>query len=160
MEGSAGAPPQRVCPKCARISWATGPQCPYCRARFRRRTGVTPWMLALTALVVLIGVAAMLVIAGRIAEDRLDDRVDDVTQDFDASLNRFRGDVRRELDQRLPQPGAGTIPTPTPTPPATPTPSPSATPTPEGEGTSTPSPTSTPSAEATPMETPREEMRP
>ena len=46
---------------CARISWATGPRCPYCTARFRRRGGVTPWMLALTAAIVLLGVAVMLV---------------------------------------------------------------------------------------------------
>src|SRR5688500_4116799 len=117
MEGSAGAPPQRVCPNCARISWATGPRCPYCQSRFRRRGGVTPWMLVATALVVLIGVAAMLAIGGRIAEDRLDDRVDEVTRDFDTSLNRFRDEVRRELDARGAQGGIAPVtPTPTPTP--------------------------------------------
>jgi hypothetical protein len=150
MEGSAAAPPQRVCPKCARISWATGPRCPYCTARFRRRSGVTPWMLALTAAVVLVGMAAMLVIAGRVFEDRLDDRVEQVNRDFDADMNRLRDDVRRELDARLPPPGTA----PTATPSATPTP----TSTPEDGATATPtaSPTPTATAEASPTETPTE----
>jgi hypothetical protein len=116
-------------------------------------------MLALTAAAVLLGVAAMLVIGGRIIEDRVDDRITEVNKDFDDSLTRFRNDVRRELDTRLPPAGSSTgIPTPTPFPPATPTPTPS----PEGEGSATPEPTATttPSAEATPTETPREEIRP
>ena len=149
MEGSAAAPPQRVCPKCARISWATGPRCPYCTARFRRRGGVTPWMLALTAAVVLIGVAAMLVIAGRIIEDRIDDRVVEVNKDFDASLNRFRLEVRKELDARLPAAGTGGA-VPTPTPLATPTP----TATPERDGSATATPTETPRATASPTPSP------
>jgi hypothetical protein len=149
MEGSAAAPPQRVCPKCARISWATGPRCPYCTARFRRRSGVTPWMLALTAAVVLIGMAAMLVIAGRIFEDRLDDRVEEVNRDFDASMNRFEADVRRELDARLPAAGTGGA-VPTATPFATPT----STPTPEGDATATASPTATATTSASPSATP------
>jgi hypothetical protein len=105
---------------------------------------------------VLLGVAAMLVVGGRIIEDRVDDRIADVNKDFDASLNRFRNDVKRELDARLPPAGAGAVPTPTPF--ATPTPTAS----PEGDGTATPTPTATssPSAEATPTETPREEIRP
>jgi type II secretory pathway pseudopilin PulG len=143
MEGSAGAPPQRVCPNCARISWATGPRCPYCQSRFRRRGGVTPWMLVATALVVLVGVAVMFAIAGRIAEDRLDERVEEVNKDFDASLNRFRDEVRRELAARTPAGtgGVGGV-TPTPTPFATPTPEPTAAP--EGDGAATPTPTTTP----------------
>jgi hypothetical protein len=149
MEGSAGAPPQRVCPNCARISWATGPRCPYCQGRFRRRGGIAPWMLVVTALVVLLGVAAMLAVGGRIMENRLDDRVDQVTKDFDASLNRFREDVRRELDARAGQ--GGLTPTPTPFP----TPTPSATP--EGDGSASPTPTpsvddSLPEAEPSPDE--------
>src|SRR5918992_2012506 len=117
MEGSAGAPPQRVCPKCARISWATGPRCPYCQARFRRQSGVTPWMLVAAVVIVLVGVAAMLAIGGRIAEDRFDDRVEAVNRDVERTLNEFREDVRREIQQTTPQ-----APTPTPTPLATPTP--------------------------------------
>jgi len=136
MEGSAGAPPQRVCPKCARISWATGPRCPYCRARFRRQGGIAPWMLAAAVAAVLLGTALMFAIAGRIADNRLNDRVDEVTKDFDASLNRLREEVRRELNGQ-----AGTPPPqPTPTPFPTPTPSPA----PEGEGAVTPTPTPSP----------------
>jgi type II secretory pathway pseudopilin PulG len=98
-------------------------------------------MLIVTALVVLLGVAAMLAVGGRIAENRLDDRVEEVTKDFDASLNRFREDVRRELDARAAQGGVAPV-TPTPTP----TPSAEATqePTPEGDGGTTPTPTASP----------------
>ena len=109
MEGSVGAPPQRVCPKCARISWATGPQCPYCRARFTRPQGVRPWMLVATGAVVLLGVLVMFIIAG----NRFDDRVNDVDRQVEQSLNQIRTDVRKELDARLPA-GGGVAPTPTP----------------------------------------------
>jgi type II secretory pathway pseudopilin PulG len=143
MEGSAGAPPQRVCPNCARISWATGPRCPYCQGRFRRRGGIAPWMLVVSVLVVLVAVAVMLAVGGRIAENRLDDRVDEVTKDFDASLNRFREDVRRELDARAAQGGVAPI-TPTPTPFATPSPEATEEPTPEGDGGTIPTPTASP----------------
>jgi hypothetical protein len=146
MEGSVGAPPQRVCPKCARISWATGPRCPYCRGRFRRAV-VTPWMLALTAVVVLAGVAAMLIVGAHMVNQRLDRRVADVQQQFDASLNRFRADVNKELDARLPAAGAVT---PVPSAVPTPTPSPSATPTPAPSSTATPRPSATPTPTATP----------
>ena len=134
MEGSAGAPPQRVCPKCARISWATGPQCPYCRARVTRPQGVRPWMLIATGAVVLLGVLVMFIIAG----NRFDDRVNDVDRQVDQSLNQIRTDVRKELDARLPATGGAVAPTPTPF--VTPAP----TPTVEGEPTETPteSPTS------------------
>jgi hypothetical protein len=116
-------------------------------------------MLALTGVLVLLGVGLMLVIGGRIIEDRVDDRITEVNKDFDTSLNKFREDVRKELDSRLPAAGATTgIPTVTPVP--TPTVEPTVTP--EGEATVTPDPlaTETPSAEATPTETPREEIRP
>ena len=143
MEGSVGAPPQRVCPKCARISWATGPQCPYCRARFTRPQGVRPWMLIATGAVVLLGVLVMFIIAG----NRFEDRVNDVDRQVDQSLNQIRTDVRKELDARLP-PGGGAI-TPTPTPFVTPTPTAAPTETPptetatpdDGGGDPTPTPT-------------------
>jgi hypothetical protein len=94
-------------------------------------------MLVVSVAVVLVAVAAMLAIGGRIMEDRLDQRVDDVTKEFDASLNRFRQDVKRELDAYgAAQGGAGGL-TPTPTP--FPTPSPE--PTPEGDGSVSPTPT-------------------
>jgi len=73
MEGSVGAPPQRVCPKCARISWATGPQCPYCTARFRRAQTVAPWMLVVATAVLLAGFALMFYITVQNVNDRVDD---------------------------------------------------------------------------------------
>jgi hypothetical protein len=166
MEGSiatatAVAPPQRVCPKCARISWATGPRCPYCTARFRSGRGVSPWMLAAAVAVVLIGFAAMLLIAGRVVENRLDDRIATVNRDFDASLNRFRAEVKKELDARTAALGAGAA-VPTPTPFAAPTPTPTPTASPEGDGAATPTatPTNTPSAQASPTATPTTALRP
>jgi hypothetical protein len=111
---------------------------------------------------VLVGVLAMFYIAGRILENRVDDRIEEVNKDFDASLNRFREDVKKELDARLPAAGTGgAIPTPTPF--ATETPSPTATPdtgTTSPTETATASPTATTTAEATPTETPRSEIRP
>jgi hypothetical protein len=151
-------PPQRVCPNCARISYATGPRCPYCTKRFRRSRGISPWMLVVAAIAVVLAMAAILFIASRIIEDKIDDRVETINKDFDTSLKRFRDDVRKELDARLPAGGA--IPSITPLPSATPTPTPTV------EGQTTPSPTATVTAspttttEATPTETPREEIRP
>ena len=88
MEGTAGAPPQRLCPRCARISWATGPRCPYCRARFRRTTAATfAWMLAVAVVVVLAGVAAMLVIAGHEVRSELNDRTDRIQRDIDSRFH-------------------------------------------------------------------------
>jgi outer membrane murein-binding lipoprotein Lpp len=140
MEGTVGAPPQRVCPRCARISWAAGPRCPYCRARFRRTTVQTvAWMLAAAVVVVLAGVALMLYVAGRELRSELDDRAGQIQRELDASVAQLRKDVNADLDQRLP----ATTPTPVPTP--TPTASPSPTP--------SPSPTATPGATATPRST-------
>ena len=158
MEASTAVapPPQRVCPKCARISYATGPRCPYCTARFSSGRRVSPGMLAAAVAIVLIGVLAMFFIAGRILENRVDDRIEEVNKDFDASLNRFREDVKKELDARTPATGAGTVPTPTPLPTDTPTPTPTTDTTPSP--TATPSPTTT--AEASPTETPTTEIRP
>lgn len=99
-------------------------------------------MLAVTALAVLLGVAALLVIGAQIAEDRINDRVEEVNKDFDASLNRFREEVRRELDARIPQGGTGGIGAVTPTP--TPFAQPTAEPTPEGDATATATPTAAP----------------
>ena len=159
MEGSPGATPQRVCPNCARISWATGPQCPYCQKRFRRSGGVKPWMLAVAALSVLVGVAIMFLVAGRIAEDRLDKRVDNVTKEFNDSLNRLRQDVQRELDARSAQGGVPPV-APTPTPFATPTPEPTAAPE-QGDGSATPTPTaSADDSLPDPEQTPDGEIRP
>jgi hypothetical protein len=143
MEGTAGAPPQRVCPKCARISWAAGPRCPYCRARFRRTTVETiAWMLAAAVVVVLAGVALMLYIAGRELRSELNDRADEIQRELDASVQQLRKDVNTELDQRLPSTTPTPFPTPTPTPTASPSATPSASPTPTSANT--PRPTSTP----------------
>jgi hypothetical protein len=145
MEGSVGAPPQRVCPSCARISWATGPRCPYCRARFRRQNvAVFAWLLAGAVVVTLLGVLVMLVVFGHRVNDEVNQRSDKIEREFN--------DIRKEIDQRLPAAGAvptttafptpTTTPSPVPTETATSTPTPS--PTASAESTSTPTATSTP----------------
>jgi hypothetical protein len=137
MEGSVGAPPQRVCPKCARISWATGPRCPYCRARFRRQVTVTfAWLLLAAVIVTLAGMAAMLLVARHEFNRELDDRTAQIQQHFDSQLTQLRQDVRSQLNA-LP------TPTPFPTPTVTPSPTPGA--------TASPTPSPTPRATATPV---------
>jgi hypothetical protein len=155
MEGSVSAPPQRVCPKCARISWATGPRCPYCRARFRRQNiGVFAWMLAIAVLVTLAGMTAILLLVGNHVTDQVNHRADEIQREFDA--------IQREIDKRLPATGVPSVtpvptPSPTTTPTETPTPSPSATPSP----TATPSATNTPSSDSGSTDDPnRTETRP
>jgi cytoskeletal protein RodZ len=140
MEGSVGAPPQRVCPSCARISWATGPRCPYCRARFRRQNvAVFAWMLAAAVAVTLLGVFVMLLIFGNRVNDEFDKRATKVENEFN--------DIRREIDQRLPPAGVvpttTAFPTPTPSPAPTETPTPTPTPSPAATATTTPSATAT-----------------
>ena len=98
MEGSIGAPPQRVCPQCARISWATGPRCPYCTERFSLSRRVTPWMLVGAAAGVLVGVAIMFFIFGQIIEGRVNDRIDEINQNFETDLNNFRNDEKTPCD--------------------------------------------------------------
>jgi hypothetical protein len=139
MEGSVGAPPQRVCPKCARISWATGPRCPYCRARFRRQNvAAFAWMLSAAVVVVLGGVLVMLLIFGHHVDQQVDDRANKIESEFN--------DIRREIDQRLPP--AGAVPSVTPSPTATPSPAPTETPTPSPSATASPTATDTPSSDS------------
>jgi hypothetical protein len=146
MEGTVGAPPQRVCPKCARISWATGPQCPYCNARFRRQQGITPWMLVAAAVAIIAVVAIMLLIAGNQLDKKLNDRVDEVNKELDANFDQIQKEVQEQINQQ----GGGAIPpVATPTPPAIPT----TTPSPEGEATTTATPSPSATESASPSET-------
>jgi hypothetical protein len=110
--------------------------------KFRRSAGVEPWMLVVTAVVVLLGVGLMFYVTVH----EVDERVDSVRSQIDRNFKQLQTDVRRELDARLP-PG-GTVPTaPTPEPTADPF-APTETPTPEA--TVTPEPTTTPDASAPP----------
>ena len=94
---------QRVCPHCARISYADGRECPYCGRSFRR-PGLWPIaaMLAVFAAVVLGGTALMFVAAGREVDRQLDSEVERVERDLERDFDAIRLDVRRELDRRLP----------------------------------------------------------
>jgi outer membrane murein-binding lipoprotein Lpp len=133
MEGTVAAPPQRVCPKCARISWAAGPRCPYCRARFRRQsTGTIAWMIALAVVVILAGVALMLYIAGREVRNQLNDRSTQIEQRLDAQVNQIRQDLDNKLNALpsvTPIPTIAPVPSPSPSPSVTTTPAPTASPT-------------------------------
>jgi hypothetical protein len=105
VDTSAQAAVQRVCPHCARISYANGRRCPYCGRGFRR--SVLPGMaamLAVFAAVVLGGFYLMLVAFGNELDEQLDREVERVERQFDRNLDRIQGDVRRELDRRLPTP--------------------------------------------------------
>jgi hypothetical protein len=110
VDQPAQAAAQRVCPHCARISYATGRRCPYCGRGFRRSTlpAITA-MLLVFAVVILGGVYLMLVAFGNELEDRLDREVDRVEREFERNLEGIEGDIRNELDRRLPA-------TPTPVP--------------------------------------------
>ncbi len=94
---------QRVCPHCARISYADGRECPYCGRSFRR-SGLWPIaaMLAVFAVVVLAGVALMFVAAGREVDRQLDSEVERVERELERDFDTIRRDVRRELERRLP----------------------------------------------------------
>jgi hypothetical protein len=95
---------QRLCPHCARISYATGRRCPYCGRGFRR--SILPGVAALLlvfAVVVLGGIYLMLVAAGDELDERLDREVDRVERQFDRNLEQFETDIREELDRRLPE---------------------------------------------------------
>jgi hypothetical protein len=96
---------QRVCPHCARISYDSGRRCPYCGRGFRRSVlPAVAAMLAVFAAVVLGGVYLLLVEFGNELDRELDREVQRVEQEFEQNLDSIRGDVREELDRRLPSP--------------------------------------------------------
>ena len=94
---------QRVCPHCARISFESGPRCPYCGSSFRRG-GLAGFaaLLAVFAVVVLGGTALLLVAAGNEFDHRINDQVERVHQEFEGDFDNIRREVREELDRRLP----------------------------------------------------------
>jgi hypothetical protein len=98
-------PVQRVCPRCARISFESGPRCPYCGSSFKRRglLGVAA-LLTVFAIVVLGGIGLMLVAAGNEFDRRLDREIDRVDRQFESDFDSIRQEVREELDRRLPTP--------------------------------------------------------
>jgi hypothetical protein len=97
-----------VCPRCARISFESGPRCPYCGSSFRRGGGLLGFAALLTvfAIVVLGGTALLLVAAGNEFDRRINDQVDRVHQEFEGDFDNIRQEVRDELDRRLPTPTA------------------------------------------------------
>jgi sensor domain CHASE-containing protein len=63
-------------------------------------------MLTVFAVVVLGGMYAMFVVAGRELEDELDREVQRVERELDRNFDGIQRDVREELDRRLPSPTA------------------------------------------------------
>lgn len=109
---AAPPPPQRVCPHCARVAYATERRCPYCRRAYRRHTlAAVAAMLAVFAVVILGGFYVMLVAAGDELDNRIDDQVQNVQGDFDRSVRGLEQRLQRQLDERLPA-----TPSPVPTP--------------------------------------------
>ena len=100
-------PVQRVCPQCARISYESGPRCPYCSSSFKRR-GLFGFVvvMAVFAIVVLGGVALMLVAAGNEFDRRINRQVENVHEEFQSDFDQIEQNVRDELDRRLPEPTA------------------------------------------------------
>jgi len=97
---------QRVCPHCARISYATGRQCPYCGRGFRRSViPAVAGLLTVFAAVVLGGVFLMLVAFGNELDRQLDREVERVERELERNFDRIQRDVREELDRRLPGTG-------------------------------------------------------
>jgi hypothetical protein len=98
-------PIQRVCPRCARISFESGARCPYCGSSFTRR-GLLALAAVLTvfAVVVLGGIALMLVAFGNEFDRRINREVDRVHREFQTDFDGIRQEVREELDRRLPEP--------------------------------------------------------
>jgi hypothetical protein len=98
-------PVQRVCPHCARISYDDGRRCPYCGRSFRRSI-LLPMAALLTvfAVIVLGGMLAMFVVAGREVDEQLDREVQRVERELDRNFDGIEQEVREELDRRLPQP--------------------------------------------------------
>jgi len=94
---------QRVCPHCARISYADGRRCPYCGRGFRRSVlPAVAVMLLVFAVVVLGGVYLMLVEFGNELDAELDREVQRVERELERNFDRIQEDVREELDRRLP----------------------------------------------------------
>ena len=100
-------PVQRVCPHCARISYDSGRRCPYCGRGFRRSVVLRiAALLIVFVVVVLGGMYAMFVVAGRELEDQLDREVQRVERELERNIDGIQRDVREELDRRLPAPTA------------------------------------------------------
>ena len=96
--------PARVCPHCSAIGQVHGPRCPWCSRAYRRASPLPAiaGLLALTAVIVVGGVALLLASFGSTLEDTLDSRVSTVQRDIDRQFDEVQQSVRSELDRRLP----------------------------------------------------------
>lgn len=103
MHQAPGEAVQKVCPRCSTLAYTGDRHCPWCGGSYRRR--VWPGLFALLVVqtvLVLGGVAAMFLVAGREVDQKLDDEISRVEQDLDRSFDTVERSVRQELDRRLP----------------------------------------------------------
>ncbi len=92
--------PQRVCPHCSTLAATTETHCPWCGRSYRRRVlpGVAA-LLALTLLLTLAGVGAMLLTFG----DQLDRELEDAATTIERDLDRDVRRIERRIDEGLQQ---------------------------------------------------------
>ncbi len=100
MQPPTAAARQRVCPRCSTLAHTAGGRCPFCRASYRRRPLLgTALLLALTCVVLLGGLAALLAATG----DRVQREVDRaVERELDTQARQVERRIVEELDRRLP----------------------------------------------------------
>ena len=97
---------QRVCPDCSTISATAEARCPHCRARYRRRSPLPAFLVALLLATgaTLGGTLLMLQSFGDSLDQELEEQVDIVQRDFDRDVRRLERKIEDELDRRLPAP--------------------------------------------------------
>ena len=97
---------QRVCPHCSTIATTTEGRCPHCRTRYRRRSPLPAFLVALllATAVTLGGTLLMLQSFGDSLDEELEEQVDIVQRDFDRDVRRLERKIEDELDRRLPAP--------------------------------------------------------
>lgn len=86
-QGSAGAPPVRVCSKCSTQSQSVGDFCPHCGAGYlkrRRRPGRKAMIATVVAVVLIVGAGAG--VALKVEHDRDQEREQAAAADFQAEL--------------------------------------------------------------------------
>ena len=105
MHQAPGEAVQKVCPRCSTLAYTGDRRCPWCGGSYRQRAWPGLFVvLVVQTVLVLGGVAAMFVVAGREVDDKLDTEITRVERDLDQSFQTVERTVREELDRRVPAP--------------------------------------------------------
>ena len=105
MRQAPGEAVQKLCPRCSTLAYTGDRHCPWCGGGYKRRRWPTLLALLLVQAALIIGATAyMLTVVGDEVDAQLDEQVDRVERDLDASFEDVRRSVREELDRRLPEP--------------------------------------------------------